>query len=69
MDYYGVAIKNRLMKLMGPRAAQEWLRTPLNDFGGLSPQDAMDEGQEEKVLEKIDLLYREKDRNFGTGDP
>lgn len=70
MDYYGVAIKSLLVDMMGPRGAQEWLRTPSDDFDGLTPQEAIGRGFDEQVLKKVDCMYKNKEReNFGTGDP
>lgn len=70
MDYYGVTIKNMLKTIMGPRGAQEWLRTPSDDFGGLTPQEAISQGLDRDVWEKVDCMYRNKERHdFGTGDP
>lgn len=63
-------INKVLIKHGGPSFIQEWFRQPCHDFDGLSPEQMLEEGRGQEVLEKAKGLYKDKDRgNLGTGDP
>ena len=49
-------VRDRLLEILKPDAAERWIYAPLAALGGLSPREAIAGGETDRVLELIAMV-------------